>query len=516
MINILRKNQKGLWIVIALLCIPFVFYFSNSKIGPSGKNDIGRIYGKPVSTVELQRSARLFNLARELGMFSFLQDMVATAQTENDAYAEFTWNRLVLRHEAERLGIEPVPHEVATVIRGLRPFRSDTGFDPKKYDEFVKAALPAMGFGDAQLEELASDSLKLEKLKELVGTGVQMPAAEGEENYQRVYGKLNVVVARLRTDDFAKDVQVSDQEVATYYEARKAELKTEEKRKVSFVTFAMTDEQKALTGKDRMEPLQKLADRANDFTQALLDKATDFHAAAIKFQLPIQVTGDFPKSAPDPALSANPQLANYAFQLTPEQPSSDPIQSADSFTILHLEGVAPATPLTVEEAKPKIVEALKKQRTSELLATKATEATTKIRAALAAGTPPEQAMQQAGLQAEKVPPFALADPPAAPPEPGKEPAPQTADLNSIKGAVAELNPGEVSDFTPTEKGGVIAALQGRDKPAESGTPEQTRASFNGRLLRNKVEVAFREWLQERRHEAGVPASSQTIPAELNG
>ncbi|MDQ6625868.1 MAG: peptidyl-prolyl cis-trans isomerase [Verrucomicrobiota bacterium] len=516
MINVLRKNQKGLWIVIALLCIPFVFYFSNSKVGPSGKNDIGRIYGKPVSTVELQRSARLFNLARELGMFSFLQDMVATAQTENDAYAEFTWNRLVLAHEAERLGIEPVPHEIATVIRGLRPFRSDSGFDPTKYDEFVKAALPAMGFGDAQLEELASDSLKLDKLKELVGTGVQMPAAETEENYERVYGKLNVVVARLRSDDLAKDVQISDDDVAKYYETHKAELKTEEKRKVSFVTFAMTEEQKALTGKDRMEPLQKLADRANDFTQALLDKGTDFHQAAIKFQLPIQVTGEFSKSAPDPALSANPQLANYAFQLTNEQPNSDPIQGTDSFTILHLEGITPAAPLALEQAKPKIVESLKKQRTSELVATKAAEMTAKVRAAAAAGAPPELAMQQAGLQAEKIPPFALADPPATPTEPGKDPKPEAADLNTIKTAVAELNPGEVSDFMPTQNGGIIAALQSREKPADAGGVEQTRAAFNGRILRNKVEVAFREWLQERRHEAGVPASSQTLPAELNG
>ncbi|MFN2476036.1 MAG: peptidylprolyl isomerase [Chthoniobacterales bacterium] len=516
MINILRKNQKGLWIVIALLCIPFVFYFSNSKIGPSGKNDIGRIYGKPVSTVELQRSARLFNLARELGMFTFLQDMVATAQTENDAYAEFTWNRLVLQHEAERLGIEPVARDVAGVIRGLRPFRNDTDFDPKKYDEFVKAALPAMGFGDAQLEELASDSLKLEKLKELVGTGVQVPAAETEENYERVYGKLNVVVARLRSDDLAKDVQISDDDVAKYYEAHATELKTDEKRKVSFVTFAMTDEQKALTGKDRMEPLQKLADRANDFTQALLDKTTDFQQAGAKFQLPIQTTGDFPKSAPDPAFSANPQLAKYAFQLTTEQPNSDPIQGPDSFTILHLEGITPAAPLTLEQAKPKIVETLKKQRTTELVATKAAEMTTKVRAAVAVGMPPEQALQQAGLQAEKIPPFALADPPAAPAQPGKEPTPETPDLNSIKGAVSELNPGEVSEFTPTANGGVIAVLQGRDKPAETGTPEQTRASFTGRILRNRVEVAFREWLQERRHEAGVPASSQTVPAELNG
>lgn len=516
MINILRKNQKGLWIVIAMLCIPFVFYFSNSKIGPTGKNDIGRIYGKPVSTVELQRSARLFNLARELGMFTFLQDMVATAQTENDAYSEFTWNRLVLRHEAERLGISPVPHEIASVIRGLRPFRSDAGFDPKKYDEFTKAALPAMGFGDAQLEELASDSIVLDKLKEIIGTGVQVPASESQENYERIYGKMNVIVARLRAADMGKDVQVSDDDVAKYYESHKAELKSEEKRKVSFVTFALTEEQKALTGKDKMEPLQKAADRANDFTQALLEKGAEFHQIAIKFQVPIQVTGEFTKSKPDPALAANQQLAGYAFQLTPEQPNSDPIQSTDSFTILHLEGTEPAKPLSLEEARPKIVEALKAQRTNELIAAKAAEAATKIRVAVKAGTPAEQAIQQAGLQPEKIPPFALSDPPVMAPEPGKEVQPPAPDLNNIKGAVAELNPGDVTDFVPTESGGVIAVLQSRDEPAAAAGIEQTRSQFNSRIQRNKTEIAFREWLQERRHEAGVPEQAQSLPAEVNG
>ena len=60
MINILRKNQKALWIVIALLCIPFVFYFSNSNIGPIGKNEFGKIYGRAIPQAEFQHYARLF------------------------------------------------------------------------------------------------------------------------------------------------------------------------------------------------------------------------------------------------------------------------------------------------------------------------------------------------------------------------------------------------------------------------------------------------------------------------
>ena len=114
MINILRKNQKALWIVIALLCIPFVFYFSNSKVGPIGNNEFGKIYGRAIPIAEFQHHARLFILARDLGMQSFLQDMVAGATSENEAYAEFTWNQLILRHEAEQLGIRPEPKQIVT------------------------------------------------------------------------------------------------------------------------------------------------------------------------------------------------------------------------------------------------------------------------------------------------------------------------------------------------------------------------------------------------------------------
>lgn len=517
MINVLRKNQKGLWIVIALLCIPFVFYFSNSKIGPAGKNEIGRIYGKPVSTVELQRSARLFNLARQLGMYEFLQDMVSSAQSENDAYSEFTWNRLILQHEAERLGIRPLPNEVVDVIRGLQPFRGEAGFDINKYNEFTKAALPAMGFGDAQLEELAADSITLTRLKDLVGTGVQIAPTESQENYERAYGKLNVIVARLQSADLAKEAQTSDDDINKYYEAHKATLTTDEKRKVSFVTFALTPEQKALTGKERTEPLQKLADRANDFTQALLENGAEFHQVAAKFGLPVETTGDFTKATPDPLFASNPQLAGYAFQLSAEQPNSDPIQSPEDFRIMHLEGIEPARPLTLDEARPKIVETLNKQRANELMAMKGSAVSTKIRAAVKAGTPPEQAIQLAGLQPERIPPFALMDPPKMRPSPDKPAEPEAPDLNNIKSAVAELQAGAVSEFVPTPTGGLVAVLEKRELPSGTEGGDAARTAFTNRILRSKQQVAFREWMQQRRRDAGVPQSQQEPNTfEFNG
>jgi len=315
----------------------------------------------------------------------------------------------------------------------------------------------------------------------------------------------------VRSDDVAKDIKISDEEIAKYFEGHQAELKTEEKRKVSFVSFGLTDEQKKLAGKERVEVLQKLADKANDFNQALLEKGAEFDQVAAKFQLPIQTSGEFTKSAPDPLLNGNAQLATAAFQLTTQEPNSDAVQVADGFYILHLAGIDPAKPLNLEEAKPKIVEALKSERTREMVATRGAEVAQKIREALKSGAPAEAAMQKAGLAAEKVPAFSLADQPKMKVEPGKPPTaePEAPDLAMIKGAAAELGAGEVSEFIPTQNGGLVAVLEKRDPP-DTAANDPAKAMFDTRVLKGKRDVAFYEWLHERRQEAGVKSTSEPI------
>jgi hypothetical protein len=191
--------------------------------------------------------------------------------------------------------------------------------------------------------------------------------------------------------------------------------------------------------RERVEVLQKLADSANDFNQALLEKGANFDELAAKFQLPVQVTGDFTQRTPDPALAANPQLAEAAFQLTPEQPNSDPLQAGDGFYVMHLVGIEEAKPLSLEEARPQIVETLTAQQTRALVAARGGQAGQEIREALKNNAPLEPIAEKSRLQVERIPPFALADSPVAPGEQG-QPA-ESPDLPLIKRAVAELKPG---------------------------------------------------------------------------
>ena len=487
-------------IVIAILAIPFVFYFNKTDLS-AHSDKFAHIYGRDVPMVEAQRGARLCNLARDLGMQNLVRSLAAGANSENELYSQFTLNRMVLRHEAARLGIQANTAEITDFVRTLRPFRNATGFDPKKFDEYTQTALPALGFTEAQIEELATDELALRRIKELVATGVTVPEAQSKSEYQQLYGKLDVSVVRLHAADVAKDLKVSDEDIQKYYESHKAELKTEEKRKVEFVSLSLSEEQKKLTGKERIDALQKLADHANDLTQALLEKGAEFHQVAAKFQLPVSVTGEFTSAAPDPKLKADPQLTTAAFQLTAQEPNSDALQAPDGFYVLHLAGVVEARPLALEEAKPKMVDAIKASRAREIVSTKGAQIAHDVRESLASGAPLPFALEKAGAKAEKLESFSLSED-MDPEEMPKEPKKRAPDFIAVRNAVATLQSGEVSEFMPWEDGGVVAILEKRELPDETKFA-QKRAAFDQRILSNKREIVFYEWLRERQQEAGV-------------
>lgn len=495
--------------VIAILSVPFIFYFVKTDYSAIRSDEFSQIYGRKISLVEAKRDARLLDLARALEMPGLGQDLAPAPNKNNqgEVYAQFILNLLILRHEAARLGIRPTQSEIVDVVRGLKAFRGASEFDLNKYNDFVQNALSPNGLSEAQIEEVVRDELCLSRIKQLLATGVSLPESESKTNYEKAYSKLFVSVIRLRPADFAKDIQVSDDDVRKYYESHKAEFKSDEKRKVDFVSLSLTDEQKKLTGKERIDALQKLADRANDVTQAMLEKGADFKQVAEKFQLPLHVTGEFTAAAPDPELKVDPRLGSAAFQLKSQEPVSDPIQVADGFYILHLAGIVESRPLTIDEAKSRIVETIKNARTRELMATKGAEIVRQLREATSspAGAGLEAAMQKAGLKAEKLSPFSLLDDPATKSNDQAGPKNEPPDLVAIKNAVAELNPGNVSDLFPWEDGGVIAILEKREPP-EPGKDAERKIAFDQRYLANKRTIVFHEWLRDRQVDAGLQFS----------
>ena len=500
-------------VITVLVIISFSWFFVKTDPRALRMNTAGKLYGHAISDIEIGRGARLFQLARNLGMSEFLVDLLGQwrpqraktqSEAQREAEEEFAIDLMILRHEAEALGIRPTTTEIASVVTKMRAFRGDAGgFDLKKYNDIVQNALGPLGFGEAQIEELAADQIRLERVKDLVGTGVSVSPSESKTNFEQAYSKLEVSVVRFKTSEVANEVKISDDEVAKYYEGAKEQLKSEEKRKVQFVAMTLSEAEKKLTEKERIDALQKHSDKANDVEQALSAKNADFAAVAAKFQLPVKTTGDFTQAAPDPELKQDPQLTQSAFQLSNEEPTSEPIQGADGFYILHLAGITPARPLTLEEAKPKIIDALKARKERELITIRAANVAHDLGEALKAGDPIAKATQKLNLKMEKLPPFSLADELGAKTSPAPEKIP---DLPLIKNAVADLHANEVTDPLPTSDGAVVAVVEKRDPP-DPAQAAMNRASLEERILQGKRAMIFSEWLKERRQVAGAQATA---------
>ena len=194
-----------------------------------------------------------------------------------------------------------------------------------------------------------------------------------------------------------------------------------------------------------------------------------------------------------------------AFALTKEAPNSEAIQAQDGFEVMHLLQVEPSRPLTLEEARPKIVEALKKRNTQQMIAMKAAGVASRLREELKNGKPLAEAATAAAVTLEKIPTFALVDepPPGAAPAASPEPKNENPEMPFIKRAVSDLSAGEVSNFVPTTDGGLLVILEKRETiaPAEY---EKSRATLESQAMENQSQVVFYEWLRERRREAGVP------------
>src|SRR5215211_3272685 len=505
MMKLLRRHRDWLMIVIAILAIPFIFYFvQRPDYGAIGSDQFARIYDRNVSVLEAQQSARLLSLAQALGMSDFVGTMTAGAgMNQNQAAVQFIVNLLVLRHEAGRLGLRASDSEVAEVVRKLPAFQGDSGFDINKLNNLVQNGLAPLGLAEEHIEQLVRDQMSLNEIQKLLAAAVSLPKSELDENFQRGYDKLYVSVIRLRSADFDKDVKITDEDVQKYYDAHKAELKTDEKRKVEFVQLTLNEQEKKLAGKERIEALQKLADRATDFTQALLGDGTDFKQAAAKFQLPVHETGEFTAAEPDRQLKGDKQLGAAAFKLSAQEPHSDAVQGADGFYILHLTGKTEARPLTAEEAKPKIVDALKKARSRELMSTKGAELVQQFREAKSspAGAGIEAVIEKAGVKPEKLPAFSLIEEESEKSE-GEEQKTQSPELLTIKDAVALPNPGDVTEFVPSGTDGLIAILEKREPLADASAGEK-KAAFEKRILDNKQRIVVVEWLRDRQQAAGL-------------
>lgn len=492
MVNLFRQFQRPLMIVTTVvMIIAFVVLYNGTQFDHAGPQRSYSIYGTKLSQLDIDKTVRRFQVAQALGVNELLYGLVGQAFSREQAADNFVWNSLVLDHEARKLGVMATPDEIVAVFTQLPAFQTNGKFDNDKYSKFLMEVLSPNGFTDAQIEELVRDDIRLRKLTALIGSTVDASPAEFARLYTQNNQKTDVSLVRLPLAEFSAAVAPTEEEIAKYYEEHKAKLMTEERRVVSFVKVDLTDDEKKLTGKERVAALQRVSDKTRDFGQALLEPGATFAGAAAQMGLTVQTTGEFPPSKAPAAFGegqAAQEALREAFGLAESTPGSNPIASENGFLVLHLDKVIPKEQLTLEQATPKIVDAIKAEKGRNALTTRANELHTRLADALKEGKTFAEATAANDVVMKSFPPFSLS-------EPVNEPH-----ASEIITKAVELPVGGLSGVVSTPDEAILVYVNSR-QPVDEAKMRQEEEQQIGHLRQFKRQAAFSEWLATKRKEA---------------
>ena len=479
-------------VITIVVIISFIWFYDPTlrRGGRPGSEYVARVYDHAISTSDYQRGVRRFELCRDLGLSELVSNLVTDAKSMDQAHRNFLINHAVLRHECDALGIVPTEEEVVAEIKAMPAFETNGVYDPNKYNMIVQN-VASRGFTAQQIQEGVEDELRLKRLKELIGTTITAPTSEAHTAFEKRNQKTDLSFVRLKDDDLAKEVAVSDEDIKKAFDERKPQ--TDEMRKVKFVSFLLTDEQKKVQGRDRGTALQKLVDQAGEFAVAMTAKDAKFDEVAQKSGATIAETPEFALNDPPKELNESEDAAKAAFTaLTLEQPNSDVIRTEFGYYVLQLTGITPARALTLDEAKPKLADALKKERVAEVAGLKAVEIRTKIDGELKGGKTFAEAATAAGATAEIFPTFSFTPMPKL-----DQPGAQQMVFASLN-----LEPGQLSEVLPIENGRIICRVEKRH-PIDEAAFEKEKPMLLERLSQGLRNSAFEIWLAERRKLANI-------------
>lgn len=495
MFNILRKYQRILMLIVVILTIlAFTFFYTRTDSVQHGADGLGTIYDRKLTQLDLQHLAENYRLAHALGLSDLLESLGGLSRDESTALSNFILNQLIIQHEAKLFGIEPKDDQIAHAIAARPIFQTDGHFDASKYHNFIRDYLQPRGIREQQLEELVSDSLRATTIWKIV-TGSVGVSDQEIRNAFRGYQKQDLQVIKFDLSQYAAKVSVPEEEVTHLYAKEVANLNSPETRTIRYVIFEVPKEKELLVGKEKVEAIQTVANQASAFAESILQQKISLDEAAHKAGLIVNTSLPFDRRGLGPGTENFqgdlPKLTPTIFQLTQKQPHSEALEGANKlrFYVAELVSVTPSRALTLEEARPQLIEVLRKQAATKLLYDEGQAALTSITQKIRNGESLQTTASAVGAQVQEISDTALYS----------SSSPQDALYNEV---AMFLSPGQMSTLQPSIEGAFAIFLQKRAAitPSELASKKEM---LKTQLLKSKQTLLFFEWLRIAQKKANI-------------
>jgi peptidyl-prolyl cis-trans isomerase D len=520
MLDRMRRHKGWLKWSLALVVLAFIVFYIPSFLndptavgaGAAPTEVIAEVEGRSVTAGQFQQRYNSQIQAYRSAYGAGLSDQLLRQLGIEQQILQQMVDEQAALVEAERHGIRVSDEELAQQIFAIPGLQENGRFvGEQRYEQILRSQIPPMT--KATFEETLRRSLMIDKLRAALTDWMTVSNADVEREFRQRNEKAKLQVVALTADAFRSQVNVSDADVSSYFDAHKAEYRVGEQRKVRMLLLDR-DQAFARTG---MTPTEVQSYYNGNITQyqtpeqvrashILLNTAGKDEAAVRKqaedILQQVKAGADFAelakKYSEDEGSKPNggdldyfsrgrmvPEFEAAAFALEVGQ-VSDIVKSQFGFHIIKVVDKKPAVTRSLDEVRPQIEEQLKRQRADQQIATRATE----LAAGISNTADLDRVARENGLMVTESEFFGRDDP-----VPGLGPAPQVA------AAAFMLTGDAVNGPITTPRGPVFIALAGTRDPYVPTLDQvkdrvredviRTRATELSRQRASQIAVALR-------------------------
>ncbi len=235
MLDFLRKKKRS-WVItlfLIIIVLVFVLWGVGSYVNEPRLESIAEVNGEVISQREFEiHYQRLVEFYRGLFKGTLTQETLRGLNLRGAIVEELVQKHLLLQ-EARRLGLEVSDEETMEAIARIPDFQVDGRFNRNRYIQVLRSNRLSPG----QFEVERREQITVQKLYDIVQDAIQVTDGELKERYSLEQEQVNYHFVRLAAGDFVPQVQVTADEVKSYYERNKEALKGPLKVQVEYLTY---------------------------------------------------------------------------------------------------------------------------------------------------------------------------------------------------------------------------------------------------------------------------------------
>ncbi len=233
MLSLMRKHA-GSWlikVVLGAIVVVFVLWGVGSWTSQrSGR--VATVNGDTITVDEYRMTyKRLIEQVRQSFGNNANEELIRSLQLEQKALDQLVDN-ILMRQAASDLGLQVSDEDLSQSIRSISAFQVAGAFDPRRY----QIILSNNNLTPESFENSQRDALLAQKLNTFITASVKVSDPEALEWYKWNNATVNLDYFLLEANRY-QDMDVTEEEIQSYFDAHQDSYKTDPALKVRYLKF---------------------------------------------------------------------------------------------------------------------------------------------------------------------------------------------------------------------------------------------------------------------------------------